>query len=110
MGNTNRSESQSDSAKFSIARIANLARIEVPRQELASVESDIRKILQFVSVLDQLDLSDVEPFFGTIEPDDESQSLKTLRDDVVAESTSVEKILGNAPDANDGFYQVPKVL
>jgi aspartyl-tRNA(Asn)/glutamyl-tRNA(Gln) amidotransferase subunit C len=110
MGKTKRSESQSDSGKFSIERIANLARIDVPQQELASVESDINKILQFVSVFDQLDLSDVEPFFGTIEPDDKTQSLNSLRDDVVVESTSAEKILGNAPDANDGFYQVPKVL
>jgi Asp-tRNA(Asn)/Glu-tRNA(Gln) amidotransferase C subunit len=49
---------------ISVQRIAELARLEISPGDAIRVQSDLDSILQFVSVIDQLELDGVEPFFG----------------------------------------------
>ena len=93
------------SERFSVERIAELARIDLSHDQVAQAQSELEQILDFVTILEELDLADVQPFFG-ITP---SASLP-LRDDDVGESTSLDEILLNAPDHDSQFYRVPPVF
>ncbi|NPA33178.1 MAG: Asp-tRNA(Asn)/Glu-tRNA(Gln) amidotransferase subunit GatC, partial [Aquificae bacterium] len=60
-------------------------------------------ILNFIDILKELDTSDVEPY---IQPFKETP----MRDDEVRPSLPREKVLMNAPESEDGFFVVPRVV
>ena len=95
--------------RFSIERIAELARLELNPDSNAQSQRELQRVLDFIAVLDELDLTDVEPFFGTIETPLLTEAPYS-RDDEVRPSTSRESILGNAPDQDGAFYRVPPVF
>ncbi len=98
------------SDQFSIERVAELARIDIPQDESAQIQEQISKILEFVNVLDELELDQVQPFFG-LDLAGTDAKLSPLREDSTRDSTSRETILQNAPKVGDGeFYQVPPVF
>ena len=96
------------SEKFSVERIANLARIDVAEDQRSQTRSDLDKVLNFIQVLDELTLDDVEPFFGAVTGDSAAQP--PIRTDVVSESIPREQVLENAPDHDGQFYRVPPVF
>ena len=55
-------------------------------------------------MLQEVDVSDVEPTLGANEMAD------VLREDRVAESLPVDRILSNAPDRRGEHYGVPKTI
>ncbi len=99
----------SSELRFSIERIAELARLELTPESHAQSQLELQRILDFIEVLDELDLADVEPFFGTIETSQLNDVLST-RDDEVWPSIPREEILSNAPDQDGEFYRVPPVF
>ena len=84
--------------------IARLARLDVPEEELATLESQLVAILEAVSKVSELDLSGVEPMshpLDLVNVWDEDEPRPSLpRDEAVA----------GAPDAADGLFRVPKVI
>ncbi len=103
-------------SSFSIERVCELARLEVDSDESRQIQQQIERILKFIAVLDELDLSAVEPFFGASGPpskvasSSEIVSQDPLRDDVVRPSTPRDTILKNAPHQDGQFYHVPPVF
>lgn len=95
--------------RFSIERIAELARIELTPDNNAQSQQELQRVLEFVAILDELELTDVEPFFGTIESPLMIAAPYT-RNDEVRPGTPRESILGNAPDQDGEFYHVPPVF
>lgn len=87
-----------------VRRVAHLARIAVREEELPALQGELNAILQFVEQLSALDVSGVEPMTGVV-----PQSLP-MREDVVSDGHYPEKILANAPEAEGGFFTVPKVV
>ena len=88
-----------------VQQVAKLARIEISGDELTESAGQFNTILNFVQQLEAVKLSaDVEPFFGAFE------SVNAIRADENTPSTNRETILGNAPDTNGEFYQVPPVF
>lgn len=81
--------------------MARLARLEIPEEELETVQSELGAILEAVSKVAELDLADVEP---TSHPLDLSN---VSDDDVPRPSLSQEEALANAPDPVDGAFRVP---
>lgn len=96
------------SDEFSVERIAELARIDVAEDQRAQTRSDLDKILNFIQVLDELTLDDVEPFFGAVTGDSAEQP--PIRNDVLGESIPRKQILQNAPDQDGESYRVPPVF
>ena len=90
--------------KDTVRNIAFLARIEVPEEELDHLAGELSKIIGFVEQLQELDTDGVAPMT--------SVAAITLpqRTDVVADGGCQEKVLANAPEADDGFFLVPKVV
>jgi aspartyl-tRNA(Asn)/glutamyl-tRNA(Gln) amidotransferase subunit C len=86
------------------ARIAALARLAIPEDELDRVASQLTQVLGFVERLSELDLAGLEPsaFAPAGEP---------LRSDepdgrTLAPGTAT----AGAPEAEDGYFLVPPVV
>jgi aspartyl-tRNA(Asn)/glutamyl-tRNA(Gln) amidotransferase subunit C len=84
--------------------IANLARISMGEEELERLVPELNAIIGWVEQLGEVDTDGVEPLATVIE-----QKLR-LRDDEVTDGNSRDDILANAPDAEHGFFAVPKVI
>jgi aspartyl-tRNA(Asn)/glutamyl-tRNA(Gln) amidotransferase subunit C len=85
-------------------RVAHLARIRVDEAQIPALAADLSRILAFAEQLAEVDVEGVEPM-TSVTP----MTLK-LRDDVVTDGDRRDDILANAPEAEDGFFTVPKVV
>ena len=65
---------------------------------------DINKIVDWQEVLKEVNIDNVEPMFHTL---GENAKYMSNEDEVVIENTDV---LSNAPDKEDNFFLVPKVI
>lgn len=90
--------------KETVARIAVLARIEVKDEELAPLAQELSSILDFVEQLKEVDTEGVAPMT--------SVAAMTLpwREDKISDGNYRDKVLANAPEAEDGLFVVPKVV
>jgi aspartyl-tRNA(Asn)/glutamyl-tRNA(Gln) amidotransferase subunit C len=87
-----------------VRRIARLARIAVKDDELPHLQGEINAILSFVEALDAVDVEGVEPMTSVI------PMKLPMRQDVVTDGEIENKVLANAPLAEDDFFLVPKVI
>ncbi len=91
-----------------IEKIAQLAHLEITREELKVFAPQIAEILTYVDQLNALNTSEVEPSLGGLTP--EGEQTDSARDDAVAPSLGQKVALAEAPDAAAGHFRVPKVL
>jgi len=87
-----------------VKRIARLARIAVPEEELAPLAKELSGILTWVEQLDTVDTAGVEPMTSVV------AVTLPMREDVVSDGGIRDKILANAPAPVRGFFTVPKVV
>ena len=87
-----------------VRHIARLARIAMSDQELERLVPELNNILDWVEQLGEVDTDGVEPLTAVID-----QKLR-LRDDVVNDGNIRDDVLSNAPEAQHGFFAVPKVI
>jgi aspartyl-tRNA(Asn)/glutamyl-tRNA(Gln) amidotransferase subunit C len=87
-----------------VERIADLARLELSRDEVERMTSELEAILAYVESLRELDTDDVEPTYHAI------PMPTPLRDDRAAEPLAPERVLANAPEREGFAFVVPKVL
>jgi aspartyl-tRNA(Asn)/glutamyl-tRNA(Gln) amidotransferase subunit C len=100
--------------KEAVARIARLARLKVPDEELAPLAGELSGILAWIEQLNEVDTANVEPLASV------SDVTLPMRADKVTDGGIAAKILANAPggavyvDPSDkdagGFFTVPKVV
>ena len=87
-----------------VRHVAKLARLALGEAEIARMVPELNNILDWVEQLAEVDTDGVEPLTAVID-------IPTrLRDDVVNDGNIRDKILLNAPDAQHGFFAVPKVI
>jgi len=90
--------------KATVLRIAKLARIEVADDATDALADDINAILAWVEQLSEVDTENVAPMTSVV-------AVKALqRTDVVGEATPRDELLSDAPEVEDGFFVVPKVI
>jgi aspartyl-tRNA(Asn)/glutamyl-tRNA(Gln) amidotransferase subunit C len=87
-----------------VRHIANLARIAMSDEQIERFVPELNNILGWVEQLGEVDTTGVEPLTAVIE-----QKLR-LREDKVTDGNCREEILANAPEAEHGFFAVPKVI
>jgi aspartyl-tRNA(Asn)/glutamyl-tRNA(Gln) amidotransferase subunit C len=85
-------------------RVAKLARIAVPADELPALAQQLSGILTFMEELNEVNVEAVEPMVSVT-----PMRLKR-RQDGVTDGGYPEKVLSNAPEAREGFFAVPKVV
>jgi aspartyl-tRNA(Asn)/glutamyl-tRNA(Gln) amidotransferase subunit C len=87
-----------------VARIAKLARIEIRDEELAPLAAELSGILGWIEQLNEVPTEGVAPMTGV------TPMTPHLREDVVDDGGRAEDILMNAPEREDGWFVVPKVV
>lgn len=85
-------------------RVAHLARIRVEEAALEPLARDLSRILAFAEQLAEVDVTGVEPM-TSVTP----MALK-MREDRVTDGDRRADLMINAPDAENGFFAVPKVV
>jgi aspartyl-tRNA(Asn)/glutamyl-tRNA(Gln) amidotransferase subunit C len=90
--------------KATVARIATLARIEVPEDQRERLAGELSQILGWIEQLGEVDTDGVEPMRSVM-------PIKAhWRRDEVTDGGRREDILKNAPRSHDGYFVVPKVV
>jgi aspartyl-tRNA(Asn)/glutamyl-tRNA(Gln) amidotransferase subunit C len=87
-----------------VARIAQLARIAVPADELESLATELSHILEWIEQLNEVDTEGVPPMTSV------AAMKLAWREDRVTDGDRPEDILANAPERQDGYFVVPKVV
>ena len=87
-----------------VRHIAKLARIGMSDAEIEALVPELNNILGWVEQLGEVNTDGVEPLTAVID-----QKLR-LREDVVNDGNIREDVLANAPEAQHGFFAVPKVI
>jgi len=90
--------------KKDVEYVAKLARIHIPEEEKGKYESQRERILEYVSQLKKLDTENVKP---AAHPHELSN---VWREDKAKPFGNVEDILANAPEKEETFYKVKKVI
>ncbi len=87
-----------------VAYIADLARLRFTDDEMLTMTSELNNILHYVEKLNEIDTEGVAPLSSI------HDQLNVLREDVELPSLASTVVLHNAPDKQDRFFKVPKVI
>ena len=87
-----------------VKRVAHLARIAVTDEEAAKMEGELNTILGFVEQLNEVDVDGVEAMTSVI-----PMPMKK-RKDAVTDGGKADDIVANAPESDENFFLVPKVV
>lgn len=87
-----------------VAKVAALARLALFDHELATMTSELSNIVGFVSLLEELDTTNVDPLAHPLDAEN------VFRDDVTSPSLSTAEALQSAPRHDGQYFLVPAVL
>jgi aspartyl-tRNA(Asn)/glutamyl-tRNA(Gln) amidotransferase subunit C len=87
-----------------VRHIARLARLKMSDAEVEAMVPELNNILGWVEQLGEVNTDGVEPLTAVID-----QPLR-LREDRVTDGSIRDEVLANAPEAQHGFFAVPKVI
>lgn len=87
-----------------VRRIASLARLAVSEAEAEALVPELNGLLHWVEQLGEVNTDGVEPLAAVI------PNRLRLRDDIVTDGGVRDQLLANAPQAEHGFFAVPKVI
>jgi aspartyl-tRNA(Asn)/glutamyl-tRNA(Gln) amidotransferase subunit C len=87
-----------------VQKVAHLARLSLTPQEEEHFTDQLNAILAYVDQLGELDTTDVSPTTRAIDVSN------ILRADRLNPSGDRETILNCAPDRDEDFFKVPKIL
>ena len=90
--------------KDTVKHISKLARISLDEKKADSLSKDLSSIMKFIENLNKLNTDKIEPLTSII-----NASLKSRKDEVKDENIR-DQILKNAPEKNEEFFVVPKVI
>ncbi|HWQ72102.1 MAG TPA: Asp-tRNA(Asn)/Glu-tRNA(Gln) amidotransferase subunit GatC [Desulfitobacteriaceae bacterium] len=84
--------------------VAMLARLELTGRETEEYTDNLNSILEYAAMLEKLDTSAVLPTAHAV------PLHNVMREDEVKPSMDAAQVLSNAPDAENGFFKVPKIV
>lgn len=95
-------EPQNGVSSDDVKKIARLSRLHVEDDQCGGIADDLNGILAWIEQLSEVDCDGVEPMTSAV-------AMKApMRDDVVTAGNIRDKVLANAPKAEDGFFVVPR--
>jgi len=89
-----------------VAKIAELARLDIEPDQLESVSANFSEILEYFNRLKEVDTTGVEPVYhATLFSGD------TLAEDIQEpDSILMGEVMGSAPQSKENQFRVPKVI
>ncbi|MEM7728266.1 MAG: Asp-tRNA(Asn)/Glu-tRNA(Gln) amidotransferase subunit GatC [Pseudomonadota bacterium] len=95
-------EPQSGVSADDVKKIARLARLHVEDVQCGGIADDLNGILEWIEQLGEVDCEGVEPMTSAV------AMTAPMRPDEVTAGGIRDKVLANAPKAEDGFFVVPR--
>lgn len=87
-----------------VKKVANLARLEITPEEEANFAIQLSSILDYFAQIEELNTDDVQPMTRAIEV------VNITREDKQVTNSERENILNSAPEREDDFFRVPKIM
>ncbi|MDQ4149154.1 MAG: Asp-tRNA(Asn)/Glu-tRNA(Gln) amidotransferase subunit GatC [Actinomycetota bacterium] len=87
-----------------VEHVANLARLALSEEELAMFEEQLSRILDHAARVTALDTEGIEPTAHAI------PLVNVFRPDEIVPPLPRTEALRNAPDVEDGYFRIPKIL
>jgi aspartyl-tRNA(Asn)/glutamyl-tRNA(Gln) amidotransferase subunit C len=87
-----------------VKHVAKLARLRFTDEEITPFTKQFNDILGYFSKLKAVDTSRIAPSTHAV------NVTNAFREDSEKDSIPAEKALQNAPDAEKGYYKVPKII
>jgi aspartyl-tRNA(Asn)/glutamyl-tRNA(Gln) amidotransferase subunit C len=86
-----------------VREIASLARLDLSQEETGMFVSQFKDILDYVSILNEVDTEDVPPAYLS------SANTSVTREDVIEPSVPTDEFLVNTPQSKDEYVVIPRV-
>ncbi len=87
-----------------VKKIALLSRLEFSPEDMEEMQDSMNSILTHMEELNQYDTTGVQPTAHAVE------QYNVMREDEPHVSFRNEEALSNAPDSEDGYFKVPKII
>ncbi|MAI84193.1 MAG: Asp-tRNA(Asn)/Glu-tRNA(Gln) amidotransferase GatCAB subunit C [Rickettsiales bacterium] len=87
-----------------VKKIANLSKLKFDKNQESHLVKELNNILDWVDKLQEVETSDIEPMLSVF------NEKMVMRNDEVAQSFNVDKLLQNSPRKDSDFFVVPKVI
>jgi aspartyl-tRNA(Asn)/glutamyl-tRNA(Gln) amidotransferase subunit C len=87
-----------------VRKVAQLARLELPEETVATYTGQLERILDYVAHLQQVDTEGVPPTTRAVEV------VNVVRADQVEPTDVREDLLDLAPEREENFFRVPRIL
>ncbi len=87
-----------------VKKIALLSRLEFSPEDMEEMQDSMNSILTHMEELNQYDTTGVQPTAHAVE------QYNVMREDEPHVSFTNEEALSNAPDSEDGYFKVPKII
>lgn len=87
-----------------VLKVAELGRLNLSEAEVEQFTQQLGKILGYVDVLNEVDVSNVEPMAHVADVSN------VFRDDVAKQSLPRGEALANAPKSDGKFFLVPQII
>lgn len=84
--------------------VASLARLRFREEEKQRLAQEMSAILDYMATLNRLDTNGIPPMTHVLDLHD------VYRSDVVEQRISQDEALKNAPEADEAYFRVPKVI
>jgi aspartyl-tRNA(Asn)/glutamyl-tRNA(Gln) amidotransferase subunit C len=87
-----------------IEKIAHLSRLELSEQEKKAMTNDLTNIVTWMEQLNEIDTTGIEPLTHM------TDEINAFRDDEAQNTLSRAEALLNAPQKDEVYFNVPKVI
>ncbi|WP_017692298.1 Asp-tRNA(Asn)/Glu-tRNA(Gln) amidotransferase subunit GatC [Paenibacillus sp. PAMC 26794] len=87
-----------------VQHVAKLARLNLTAEEEQTLTGQLNAILKYAEKLNELDTEDIEPTTHVLHVSN------VMREDETKESLSIEQVMRNAPEEEDGQFKVPAIM
>jgi aspartyl-tRNA(Asn)/glutamyl-tRNA(Gln) amidotransferase subunit C len=87
-----------------VRKVAQLARLDLAEDKVATYTAQLERILDYVAQLEQVDTTGIPPTTRAVEV------VNATREDRVETTVVREDLLNEAPQREGNFFRVPKIL
>lgn len=87
-----------------VRKVALLSRLSFNDEELEELKESMSSILSYMEELNQYDTTGVAPMAHAVE------QYNVMRKDEPHQSFTNEQALSNAPEQEDGYFKVPRII
>ena len=91
--------------KETLQHLQNLCRIKCSEEENEIFVENIKKVLDYMEMLKEVDTENVKPLYQVSEG-----SYLPLREDIIGDTLDRQTFLNNAPSSTAGMVRVPPII